>query len=400
MVRTLLKAEETLRELNSRLQGITERGLDKETYELSKQGYYDLRTFRQILEELERTELYLDDVESEYGVYEEGNILESWAEDIRSASNVFCYRQYPWMVCDLFPARTFKHHQDALRERGITCGFIQEDEDRVSFVKAVDSFTNCLHTLALEIAKKIEQASEIKEETGGICTVVELPESNVPVEVCRTYAEWVHENMDDYYHSGDRGKQEGYIYRSKVQFRIGGAPGHTAELDLEDMEFRYYDHNGYRSRALRAAIEDEMGLSCEGWGTDFTCKLRSERDAIEIARLLAFVPSIDIAIEDSAAGLKSECIHNCYDECYYDGEEIEEECKDTCEAECEEEEDREMCMEYCVKACKERACWNDCESECEEETYDVEECAYEGFKAVIRGEADYRDLIDYIFQCY
>jgi len=396
----ILEQEETFRTLYSELQGFTHGEINKEVYELAKAGYYDLRKFRELLEELQETKELLEEVKYEYSRYDRisdaTDTLLEWLDEIKREVDVFCARRYPYMICKEFPTKEHIEFQNEMRSYGFTCGLITEGESEASFVRVIDSFTNCLHTLGLKLAEFEEKSEELEEETNGICRLIQEPENPILVEACRTFAHYVENNKHGYIHA-DIDKQRGYIYRNKIQFDVGGQAGHRAEIDLEDGVFRYYDPHDIRPYVIISAIESVLGLSCEhGYGDEFVCKGVREEHVEDLARLLAFVPSIDIHLNETVCNLKYECIDDCREECFEENEDCKNMCNEVCEDECEDykdnEEEYEECMSDCYDDCMDRCCYDFCYDDCKYQAEEeVEENAIRAYELLLEGEIDYYD---------
>ena len=103
----ILAREEELRTLYSELQGITPYGVDKDVYELSRMGYYDLRKFNELVDMLDATELMLIDTKYDYDydrVSEGSDVLLDWLYELIKQPEIFCARRYPYMICEEMPS--------------------------------------------------------------------------------------------------------------------------------------------------------------------------------------------------------------------------------------------------------------------------------------------------------
>ncbi|MHC1625106.1 MAG: hypothetical protein ACXQS2_03830 [Methermicoccaceae archaeon] len=405
----ILELEEELRNLNSELQGITPRGIDQETYQLSREGYYNIRTFRKLIETLDDAEDLLDDVYFEYdevdAIRRASDTLIDWLSEIKKNVNVFCDRKYPHVICDEFPTWKFKKFQEKVRDEGITCGLIGEDEDEASFIRVVDSFTNCLHSLGLELAKLNELSSELASKTGGICIPVDTSPNEVLIEACEKFAEYVDENSGCY-KSFDVGRQKGYVFRDKIQFEIGGQEGHRAEIDLREGVFRYYDEVDLRANTLAKVLSEAFGLECRGGGyNEYICTGVKEEHVPEIARLLAFIPSLDLYMRDYVEDYIERHLPECERECVESNTEYLESCRKSCERDCKSGnefvvsyygKDYNICVTKCTTECVESKCYHDCWEKEESKAEDiVSESVEKGLMDVVRNRIDdYCELLE------
>jgi len=399
----ILAREEELRTLYSELQGITPYGVDKDVYELSRMGYYDLRKFNELVDMLDATELMLIDTKYDYDydrVSEGSDVLLDWLYELIKQPEIFCARRYPYMICEEMPTGKYIELQNKMREIGINCGLLTEDEREASFVRIVDSFTNCLHSLGLELAEYESKFEELTQETNEVCSLVEEPKSEALIEACKVFAHYVEEN-EECYHSMDRRHQKGYIYENKIQFDIGGQVGHKAEIDLSKGVFRYYEPDRKRGRAVTTAIENELGLVCEQvYYDEYVCRDVTEDKVVELARLLAFIPSLDIYMDAAVTQYKHDvCEPECEDECVTEGE-YHDTCVEICEDSCKiDSEEDEECMSECVLDCVHRACRDDCERYCDESAEDeILNRTVDTLEEVLRHDIDYYcDALNYIY---
>jgi len=398
----ILNQEERFRELYSELQGITPEGINQDIYELSREGYYDLRKFRELVEELKDTERLLMDVKIEYSrnepIINTADILLDWLDELERQIDIFCARHYPYMICKEFPTDAYLDFQDEIREEGIMCGLLTREDVSASFVRVVDSFTNCLHSLGLKIAEIQSKSEELEKQTHGVCVLIEEPENPLLIEACRTFADYVDYNKGSYAMM-DIGKQKGYIYRDKIQFDVGGQAGHRAEIDLRDKTFRYFDPHSIRPYAVTYAIEEVLGMECESYYDEYTCKpIRNDDQVLELARLLAFIPSVDIWLNDMIGDYKwDHCMPECRSDCEAEGYCLDD-CDSVCSEDCRGEENYEECYEECMSDCVDRCCYDYCNDPCEEDARDaVSDRASDAFVEILKHNIDYYDdMLDYI----
>ena len=399
-VKHFLELEEKLRTLNSEIQGFEAGKINKDVYELAKQGYYNFWKFRDLMRTVDdaRVELYdVDEHEDYVGFKPIIHPLIDWSEDLLKWKEVACRREGAFYKCEEVPAHPFYAHQGEIRSAGITCGFISPDEEKISMLKAVDSFTNCLHSFAVDAAKAFKDKDELEEETAGICKIIGYPSDPKTREIlfkaCKTFAKWVDEN-EWWYSSADTDEQEGLIFPNKIQFTIGGYVGHKSEIDLKDMEFLYYDHHYARAEATKYALERGLNLECSGT-LELSCKLKSPEDAIEIARFLTFLPSMDIHLNEIAHDIASERSEMCEVECHADPEDYidYDSCVEDCEISCDEDE---ACKEECIDSCVINQCADVCGRRTLEDTKEKlsENLRELYYKAITDKSMDYGDILE------
>ena len=386
----LFDFEKRLGEISAGLQGLERDKLDVDKYELAKKGYYDLRVFREGEEILKEIKNYLDEnlrIFDEYNYSYEVNILDSWVSYLKGEIDIKCVNRYPFKYCDAFDGKSYRRFIELLNKAGIKCGFIEEGEREVSFVKVLESFRNCLHTLAIEMSKTIGESKELEEETKGVCRVVRLGDKkDEAIEICKTFAENVAKNIE-YYDYRDAGEQRGVIYGDEVQFKIGGAVGHASILNLKEGEFRYEDHHEVRLHAVRKVLED-MGLSCSVNSGTLVCKGVDFEKGKKIAKLLAYLPSLDIYIDeivqDYVDGLKEVCVEKCVKKY---GDELKKKC--------EEEGYTGPFVDVCIRErCSDVICAQELTEEAEGELKIISAEALEG--AVEEKDWSYLDVVEYI----
>ena len=395
-VSELLKLDEDLRNITTKLQGYRDGKIDISLYELAREGYYDAKVFRKakkMLDKVKEKVCYnLKGLKTfdAHGFKDENEILCRYLNFLRSEIDVKCYESYPFIYCDKFNAQIYKDLIRELREKGTKCGFIREDEEKVSFIKALDSFTNCLHTIMLKMAENVNIAKDLEDETSGICKVVRFGDKkDETVTLCKIFAKNVLKNTDTYY-PVDRNRQEGFIMGNAVSFKVGGEAIHTSKIDLDKKTFIYYDFYDERIDAVKKVLEEELGLSCDKIQDDphlpysyLLCKDVDFEKAKKIARFLAFLPSFDQYIKRAIYKCASKLITPCIDECI-------EKNRDRLIEECKKKGLYHLLEEYMRDIC-----WRECMPTVEAEaTKKVREISVEALKYVIKNEdARYEDIL-------
>lgn len=401
------ETEERLRMLNSEIQGVRSGKVERDVYELAREGYYNFWKFRNLIETVENAEHILDEV---YHLPEDESrpieiyrpaiwSLIEWAEYIENWSDIACRREDGFAKCEEIPTRKFYELQERIRLDGIQCGFLSPDEERASILKVVDSFTNCYHTLGFKLAEIVSVEEEL-EETEGRCTIVSLPEDEetkeLAIKACKTYIKSV--GYNEYHYSGmDKGCQKGYIFSDKLQFNLGCAEGHAAEIDLEDREFRYYDHDFIRAYAIVDAL-NRVGFNCTP-GLYITCSLPEgdfEHYVLMLADFLAYIPSLDIHANDvllGYTGVDEDCYSECVDESTGEGTYCYDICEDDCKADAEEEQCRN-----CVYGCAHEVCVEDCERTIDDLSDVAKGCLSDALSGVLEGYTTSYDDVLYDFE--
>ncbi|HIP90454.1 MAG TPA: hypothetical protein EYH22_02785 [Candidatus Nanopusillus sp.] len=386
----LFEFEKELGDVSASLQGLERGTLNINKYKLAREGYYDIKVFRRGEEIIKEIKKHLDSNKFtyiEYGYDYEVDIIYSWLSYLESEIDLRCVNSYPFKRCDVFNARKYRDFIEDLEKAGIKCGFIEEDEKTVSFVKVLESFRNCLHTLGIEMSKVIGASKELEDITMGICRVVRLGDKkDEAMEICKTFAENVIKNTE-YYDYHDRDVQTGIIYGDEVQFKIGGAASHASILNLKKGEFRYEDHHDIRLYAVREVLEN-MGLSCWFSGRSLVCEGVDFEKGKKIAKLLAYLPSLDIYIDeivqDYVDGLMEVCVEKCVEKY---GNELKKEC--------EEEGYTGPFVDVCIRErCSEDICAQELMEEAESELKIISAAALEG--AVEEKDWSYLDVVEYI----
>jgi len=387
-VSNLFRFEENLRNTTSKLQGYRKGKIDVKLYELAKEGYYDSKIFKKAKNVLNKVKKSLCnnfrnfDNFRIHGFEKEGKILCEWLDYLESEINVKCSEGYPFTYCYKFNAQPYKKFISELREKGLNCGFIEKDENEVSFVKVLDSFTNCLHTLAIKMSENVNIAKDLEDETGGICRVISFGDKrDKAVTLCKIFADNVMKNNDSYY-STDKNNQEGVIIGNKVEFKIGCGVGHASRINLDDNSFEYYDFYEARLDAVKEALE-RLGLSCEKGINHIVCKEVDFEKAKKIARLLAFLPSLDIYMKNAVYSYVNKHIEPCIDECI-------DRYKDKLKKECEKEG-----LSHILDACMRDKCWRICESSLSKEGSEkIKKISVEALEKVIKDEnITYKEVI-------
>ena len=190
----------------------------------------------------------------------------------------------------------------------------QLGEARLRYTLLINDVAACVHVLAqhlLEIAP---------ERVEGRCFISRSAEPEA-VEVCREWDRAVgffHEKK--LYIPPDYAALKGFVVDGRVQFRVGSAFGHLAEIDVERRSVRYYDTDWHVNRHTARLLEEYAGGRCrvvgreEGGGVDRPSVECEGVDPVRAARVLALTTSMDERIFKTAERATEEGTKLCVEE--------------------------------------------------------------------------------------